>query len=298
MNLTLLERLQQSSILVSDGAWGTLLQEKGLQPGECPEYWNILHPDRVQAVAQSYQEAGSDLIETNSFGANRFKLSHYGLENQSIEINLKAAQLTRSVVDTNQLVLGSLGPTGKLLIMGEVQPDELYSAFREQAQALQEGGADALCIETMTDLEEATIAVKAAKENTNLSVMCTMTFDKTITNEFKTMMGISPEQMVDQLIDAGVDVVGTNCGNGMENMIPIVKAIRMKHALIPILVHANAGLPKLIDGKNIFDETPDITASYVPSLIDAGVNIIGGCCGTTPSHIKKIKQIIEQQNPN
>ena len=282
--------LRENKILISDGAWGTLLQERGLKPGVCPESWNLTKPDIVEKVAASYVAAGSEIIETNSFGASKFKLDHYGLADKAYEINKKAAEISRKAAGDSVIVLGSVGPTGIILMLGEVSEDELYQAFKEQVMALEEGGVDAICIETMTAIDEASIAIRAAKENTDLEVICTMTFDKTVTGEFRTMMGVSPEQMVEELKQAGVDILGTNCGNGMENMIPIVEAIRKMDKEIPILVHANAGLPHLHDGKNIFDETPEVTASYVHELISAGVNIIGGCCGTTPEHIMAIKK--------
>lgn len=282
--------LADAKVLISDGAWGTLLQAEGLQPGECPESWNLTHPEKVTAVAKAYIAAGSDLVETNSFGGSRFKLAHYGLTDQAFEINRKAAELSKQAAGEDHLVLGSVGPTGIILMMGEVSEQELYAAFKEQITALAKGGADAICIETMTDLSEALLAVQAAKEHTELEVICTMTFDKTLDGDYRTMMGVSVEQMTNELIHAGCDIIGTNCGNGMENMIPIVQIIRSINQDIPILVHANAGLPHLHNGQNVFDETPDITASFVPSLIQAGANIIGGCCGTTPQHIKRIRQ--------
>jgi 5-methyltetrahydrofolate--homocysteine methyltransferase len=293
MRKSILEKIKTKGILVSDGAWGTLLQERGLQPGQCPESWNLDYPEKVMEVAKAYVEAGSDLIETNSFGGSRFKLRHYGLENKTFEINRKAAEISRAAAGEDVIVLGSIGPTGKMLIMGDVTREELYQAFKEQAIALEHGGADAICIETMTDLDEAIIAVQASRENTGLEVICTMTFDKTVTGEFRTMMGVSPEQMVKGLVNAGANIIGTNCGNGMENMIPIVREIRKLDDNIPVLVHANAGLPHLENGKNIFDESPDITASFVNDLIDSGANIIGGCCGTTPNHIIAIRQKAE-----
>ncbi len=285
---SLTERIRSGRIVISDGALGTMLQAFGLEPGTCPEIWNVDFPDRVESIARAYAEAGSEAVETNTFGCNRFKLAHYGLQDRVVELNRKAVEITRRAIGPNRIVLGSIGPTGVILMMGDVSEDELYAAFKEQAVALSEAGADVICIETMTALDEAVIATRAAKENTNLEVISSMTFDKTVQGDFRTMMGVSPEQMTIALKEAGADMIGTNCGNGMESMIPIVEAIRRTDPLIPILVHANAGLPHLHEGRNVFDETPEITVSYIPGLIAAGANIIGGCCGTTPAHINAI----------
>ncbi len=288
---SIIDRLKSGGILISDGALGTMLQAAGLEPGVCPETWNADFPDKVEAIARAYAEAGSDAVETNTFGGNRFKLSHYGLQDRVVELNRKAVEITRRAIGPDRIVLGSVGPTGILLMMGDVTEEELYEGFKKQCVALAEAGADVICIETMTALDEATIATRAAKENTDLTVITTMTFDKTIQGDFRTMMGVSPEEMVVALKEAGADIIGTNCGNGMENMIPIVELIRKIDPAIPVLVHANAGLPHFHDGKNVFSETPEITASYVPRLIQAGANIIGGCCGTTPAHIRRMRDV-------
>jgi 5-methyltetrahydrofolate--homocysteine methyltransferase len=281
-----------TKVLVSDGAWGTYLQQKGLQPGECPELWNVTHPEAILDIAESYIRAGSDLIETNSFGGSRFKLEKYGLADCVTELNKAAAEISRKAAGAGKWVLGSIGPTGKMLILEEVTPDELYDAFREQAIALEAGGADAIVVETMTDLEEAILAVRAAVENTTLEVICTMTFDRLLTDDYRTMMGVSPSEMVQPLIDAGASVIGANCGNGMAGMIRIVEEIRSVNKQIPVLIHANAGLPEYQDGITRFPESPQETASYVQKLITAGADIIGGCCGTTPEHIRKIKDAV------
>jgi len=288
--MTNISKLSKTRILVSDGAWGTFLQQKGLQPGECPELWNISHRQEVLDIARSYVDAGSDMIETNSFGGSRFKLEKYGLADRAYELNKAAAEISREAAGSDRLVLGSIGPTGKMLLMEEVTPEELYEAFREQAMALEAGGADAIVVETMTDLEEAVLAVRAACENTGLEVICTMTFDKLVTGEYRTMMGISPSEMITPLKEAGAAIIGANCGNGMSGMVAIVVEIRRADPEIPILVHANAGMPVYRDGSTHFPESPEETASYVHSLTGAGANIIGGCCGTTPEHIRKIRQ--------
>ena len=288
----LIQEIAKGKVLVSDGAWGTFLQKKGLTPGECPEVWNITRPDDVLDIAQSYIDAGADMIETNSFGGNLYKLKNYGLEHLVFKLNKAAAEISRKAAGTDHLVLGSVGPTGKLLLMEEVTEDELYNAFKEQSEALEAGGADAIVIETMTDLEEALIAVKAAKENTACEVICTMTFDKILSGEFRTMMGISPTEMTEVLVEAGASVIGANCGNGIADMIGIVKEIRQVNSSISILIHANAGLPHYCDGETTFPESPTDMASRVKEIIAAGATIIGGCCGTTPDHIFEVRQVV------
>lgn len=288
----LIDVVSKGKILISDGAWGTFLQSRGLQPGECPELWNITHEQDVFAIAKSYIDAGSDMILTNSFGGSPIKLKHYGLENRAAELNYKAAVISREAAGDNHYVVGSIGPTGILLMMGEVSESELYDGFAVQAEALMKGGVDAILIETMSDLVEARIAIKAAKESTNLNVICTFTFEKTLSGEFKTMMGITPTEMAKVIKEAGAEIIGTNCGNGFDQMIEIIKEIRNVDQSTPILVHANAGKPIYKDGLTIFPETPEYTASKVHQLIESGANIIGGCCGTTPAHISALVNAI------
>ena len=290
----ILDRIKSGKVLLSDGAWGTFLQAKGLNPGECPELWNITRPNDVLDIARGYIDAGSDMIETNSFGGSRFKLKHYGLEEKVFELNKAAAEISREAAGPDKFVLGSIGPTGKILMMGEVTAEELYEAFKEQAMALEAGSADAIMIETMSDLDEAVQAIKASKENTACEVFCTMTFEKTIQNEFRSMMGVSPTDMVQHIIQAGADLIGANCGNGTRDMVGIVKEIRNENADIPILIHSNAGMPVYQDGRTVFPESPEEMAKYTHELVDAGANIIGGCCGTTPAHIARMGQIIRK----
>lgn len=292
---TLTKRISEGKILISDGAWGTFLHSKGLEPGTCPELWNLEHFEDVASIAASYVAAGSDMVETNSFGANLFKLEHYGLGAQAYALNKAAAEASRHGAGPGNLVLGSVGPTGKFLMMGEVSENELFEAFALQCQGLKDGGADAIIVETMTDLEEAIIAVRAAK-TTGLDVVCTMTFDALQDGTYRSMMGIAPAEMVEPLIAAGADVLGSNCGNGTAGMIQITAEIRAQHPTVPILIHANAGLPIYQDGNTVFPESPADMSSLTLQLIEAGANVIGGCCGTSPEHIKAIGRMVKVKN--
>ncbi|MDR3193722.1 MAG: homocysteine S-methyltransferase family protein, partial [Tannerella sp.] len=191
-------------------------------------------------------------------------------------------------------VIASIGPTGKLLLMGDVSEAELYECFREQAVALERGGADAVCIETMSDAAEAVVAIRAAREHTQLEIIATFTFEKTQQGEYRSMMGLTPVEAVRQALEAGADIVGANCGNGMERMVEIAAEMRAAFPASFLLIHANAGLPVHVDGEDIFPETPERMASLAPHLVSAGANIIGGCCGTTPAHIEAIRKAIDR----
>lgn len=284
------EFLNSKNVLVSDGAWGTFLHKRGLLPGECPELWNVTHRKDVFEIAKSYIDAGADLILTNSFGGSPTKLAHFNLEERTQELNHAAALISREAAGNDKLVLGSIGPTGVILMMGEVSEETLFNGFKIQVAALVKGGVDAICIETMTAIDEACIAIKAVKDVCDLEIVCTFTFDKMIDGSFKTMMGVSPADMVSAIKETGANIIGANCGNGFENMIEIVKEIRAFDKTTPILVHANAGKPVVENGATVFPETPKMMVDKIDDLIKCGANIIGGCCGTTPEHIKAIAE--------
>lgn len=289
---SLLKAIEKGEVLISDGAWGTFLFELGLENGDCPEIWNLTRRNDVLSVAKSYIDAGSDMILTNSFGGHPIKLDHYGFKDKAYEINKAAAAISREAAGPDKFVLGSIGPTGVVLMMGEVPDEEVYDGFCLQAKALEDGGADAICVETMMELEEAVLAIRAAKSCTNLEVISTFFFDKTVHGYYRTMMGISPEQMVKGVKEAGADIIGANCGVGMDQMIEVVQAIREEDSTTPILVHTNAGMPVIKDGKTVYPETPEEMAGKIPELVKCGANIIGGCCGTTPDHIRAFVKIL------
>ncbi len=289
---TIKEQVKNGKTLVSDGAWGTMLLKKGASLGKCMELWNVEHRDDVLDIARSYVEAGADMVGTNSFGGSRFKLDHYGLADRVGELNEAAASISREAAGPDLHVWGSIGPTGKILMMGDVTEEELYEGFSEQAAALESGGADACCVETMSALDEARIAVRAAKENTSLEIICTFTYERAQDGRHHTMMGVTPAQMVSAILDAGADIVGTNCSQGIDGMIEIVREIREADQDVPVLVHPNAGLPVMVDGAETYPETPELMAGKVSALVDAGANIVGGCCGTGPEHIRRIVETV------
>jgi 5-methyltetrahydrofolate--homocysteine methyltransferase len=289
--LGILDRLAAGDTLIFDGATGTYLQNNGLEPGGSPELMNASSPETIQGMAKHYFDAGSDIVLTNTFGGNKFMLKRYGAEERLYELNRTAAELARAAAPEGKFVSGSIGPTGEFIEpLGTATEDELYETFSTMSKAFEDGGADAVMIETQLAIEEAAIAVRAAKETTNLVVMATMVFDKGPRGYF-TMMGVTPEQAVEGLEEAGADIVGTNCGNGIERMVEI--ATRMRAATDKYLVvQSNAGLPVIRKGETCYLETPEFMAEHYRKLADLPINILGGCCGTTAEHIRALVQSV------
>lgn len=286
-------RLAKGETIIVDGAMGTFLQALGMQPGECPELWCLTHPDDVRSIHRRYREAGSDVVETNSFGGSRYKLKHYGLETRVSEINGAAAALAREVAGDTQHVLGSIGPTGAFLEpYGDETEEAFFEAFAEQAAALEAGGADAVIVETMTGIEECCVAVRAARSCTRLSVVASFTFDPQADGGYASMMGVRPAQFARAAVEAGAHVVGANCGLGPDHMLNIVRELRAAVPDVPILAMPNAGMPVLENGRTVFKEMPEAMAAKSLALREAGARLIGGCCGTGPEHIAAIARAL------
>jgi homocysteine S-methyltransferase len=273
--------------IICDGAVGTQLYSREGKVDQCLDYLNLTQPDTVSAVHADYAAAGAQIIETNTFGANHLRLIAHGLEHSVRDINIAGAKLAREVARDKLIVAGSIGPTGKLLEpYGNLSINEVRDAFTEQAEALRDGGVDVIFVETMADLQEATAAVESAKA-VGLPVVAQMSFAQ----EGHTMMGVDPTTAVQTLQDLGVDVVGANCGTGFHDMLNVVREM-ISVAQCPIIAQPNAGFPKYVDGRMVYVSGPEYMADYARQFADLGVSIIGGCCGTTPDHIRAIAQAL------
>lgn len=275
--------------VVGDGAMGTMLQGHGMTAGECPELWNVEHPDAVRAVHEAYIKAGSRMIGTNTFGGNRAKLNAYGLADRVAELNRAGATLAREAAGPHNFVAASIGPTGKFLEpLGDMKFDEAADIFAEQARAQAEGGADVILMETFSDLGEIKAALMGAL-STGLPCICSMAFD----TGGRTMMGVDPVTAAVGLIGAGASGVGANCGLGPSETLDIIRQMR---DVVPgiIIAQPNAGLPQVVGGGTTYNSTPEEMAFYAAKFAEMGVNIIGGCCGTTPDHIRAIAAAIRK----
>jgi len=281
------ELLSHKGVLLADGAWGTEFARRGLQPGEAPERLNLEEPQVVREVAASYVEAGSDIILTNTFGGTRLKLERAGLADRVAEVNRRGVEISRDVTGDDVLVFASVGPTGQFMEpVGTLSEEEIVDAFAQQIAALAEAGADGIVVETMADLGEAKAALTAARRVCELPVVVCMSFDRDARG-YATMMGVTPAQAAEELTAEGTDLVGSNCGRGPADLVEIARILRQATDL-PLWIKPNAGLPQLVDGETVYAQTPEEMAGYFPQLVDAGVSVIGGCCGSTPEHIRRL----------
>jgi 5-methyltetrahydrofolate--homocysteine methyltransferase len=277
--------LEKKSVLIADGGWGTELIKHGLKAGQVPEAWNLDRRDAVRAVAESYVNAGADIILTNTFGGNSIKLGKAGLEPGGFEVNRIGAAISKEAAGGRCLVFGSIGPTGEFMApLGTITEAEMMKSFADQAKALAEGGVDGIVIETMSDLGEAMAALRGVRESSSLPVVVSMTFNR-MRNGYATLMGIEPGRAAQELEKAGADIVGANCGAGIDQIIEVARLLRRDTSL-PIWCKANAGLPALVNGETVYRETPENMASQLGLIVEAGATIVGGCCGTTPNHIR------------
>jgi len=283
----LIAKLAAAAPVITDGAWGTQLQQRGLPVGACPDAWNIVEPKKVEEVARSYVEAGSRIILTNTFGANRLMLARHDLADKVVAVNRAGVEISRRAAGDRARVFASMGPSGVVLMMGRTKPDEVEDAFAEQAEALADAGADAIVLETFSDPAEIALAIAAVRE-TGLPVAACMTFDSGKEHD-RTLMGTTPEQAAAKLTEAGADVVGSNCGQGIEGFVKIAQRLHSATDR-PLWIKPNAGLPQAIDGKAVYTQTPEQFADFVPALIEAGAGFVGGCCGTSPEFIAAIKK--------
>jgi 5-methyltetrahydrofolate--homocysteine methyltransferase len=290
---TLAERIARRDPLLVEGGMGTMLFERGLAPGACPETFNLQRPEVLREIAQAYADAGADVVETNTFGASPLALARYGLHDKVEAINAAAVGAARAAAGDRAFVAACIGPCGAMLKpYGDAEPDNVLAGYRRQVEALVGAGIDGVFVETMIDLSEARLAVRAAKAVApDLPVLASMTFDAT-PRGFFTVMGVAIEQAASGLRAAGADAVGSNCGNGIEKMVEIARAFA-ECTDLPLVIQSNAGLPDTSSGAAVYPETPEFMAARVPDLLAAGVSIVGGCCGTTPQHISAFREAID-----
>jgi len=280
-------------ILTGDGAMGTQLMERGLEPGACGELWNIERRREVVEVLAAYREAGADTLITNTFGANRWKLAARGLEGRVRELNAAGVEAAREAAQGKAFVLADIGPTGRLVEPLGTDPREAFvEVFREQAEALADARPDAFILETFGSLAEILAALEAAK-SAGLPVIASMTYGRDASGGFRTMMGEEIAACVRSLAEGGADVIAANCGAGPADYVDITAAL-VAASDLPVMVQPNAGVPELVEGRTVFPMSPEEVAAYVKPIVGAGARVIGGCCGTTPAHIRAIRGAVEE----
>ena len=281
-----LDKISAGEILVADGATGTNLQARGLPNGVSTEMWLFDQPEKCMDLQRDFIKAGSDIILTNTFGGTAAKLNKIGWGSRAVEVNKRAVELARQTVgDSLVYVAGSIGPTGELIKpLGSLEEDEAERQFADQARALAEAGVDFLVIETQFDITEATAAVRGAHSVCSLPVVCSFSYDRGT----RTMMGVNPQKMAQAISALGVDVLGINCGRSLEDNLKALVELKSSTDL-PIWFKPNAGMPKLdAQGNSVYDVSPDEMGALIPVWISAGARIVGGCCGTSPEHLKAI----------
>lgn len=291
---TVFQRLLAKDVVLLDGGWGTEFQKLGLPAGMHPDLCNLEKPDLVLQVAKSYVDAGSDVILTNTFGSSPFVLEKHGVVDKVEEINRRGAELSVEAAassDREVVVFGSVGPTGVMLMLGETTEQDLYEGYLRQISALKDGGVVGVAIETSSDPQEAAQAAKAAK-SLGLMVVVSAVFDSGRKKD-RTMMGATPEKYVEISLAAGADVVGSNCGRGVDSFHEICKRMRAAAPETPIWMKGNAGLPETVDGKTVYRQTSEAFADGAMALVSEGAKFIGGCCGTTPAFIAELRRRID-----
>jgi 5-methyltetrahydrofolate--homocysteine methyltransferase len=286
---TIQSLLDSSGYIVADGAMGTMLFAAGLEHGDPPESWNLAHPEQVAAIHRGYLEAGAQILLTNTFGGNRYRLELHGLQHRVAELNCSAVEILRSQIETSgktALLAGDIGPSGQVLLpYGELDFADAVSCFAEQAAALVNAGADLIWIETMSDLEEMRAATQAVRQvSADIPIIMTMTFD----THGRTMMGVTPEKAVETLRELQAMAIGGNCGNGPDEVITVVSKMRAVDPNAVLVAKANAGIPELVSGRPVYRATPAAMVDYALEVYAAGARIIGACCGSTPEHIHAI----------
>jgi 5-methyltetrahydrofolate--homocysteine methyltransferase len=294
--MSLLEAIK-TRVLLSDGAMGTQLQRAGLEPGGCGEAWNLDHPDRVLAIQRGYVNAGSDILLTNTFGGCRIMLNRHEQGERTAEINRAAVAIAREALGGRGFVLGDIGPFGGLMEpYGEIARTDVETAFREQAKALVEGGADGIIIETQTALEELEIGIAAAREAGAKLVIGSVAFDRMVDeDDVRTMMGISPERAAEFMAEHGCHIAGLNCGTGVDMKFAANIVHRyIKTSGLPVMAQPNAGQPVLVNMQVQYNETPEEMSAGLPGVLAAGARIVGGCCGSTPDHIRLFRKILDR----
>ena len=289
----ILERLKRGDVIVGDGAVGTMLMQRGLKAGESPETYNLTKPEVLEEIASLYLDAGSEIISTNTFGASPMRLQQFSLDKETEAINRIAVEAVRRAVRGKAYISGSVGPSAKMLKpIGNAEPETIYASLLRQLSALLAAGIDMVCIETVMDLREAALAIKAVRSlDSEIPIMTTATFQKSPQGYF-TLMGTSVKDAAVALEEAGADIIGSNCGNGAMQMVEIARELR-QHAHAPVAIQSNAGLPVKIESGLTYPETPDFVAARAAEMLDLGVQIIGGCCGTTPDHIRALRKMVD-----